>query len=168
MRIRQVFLVATLSVSSALSLAGCGKSPSEPKLSGSDRLYVNVVLNNASGHSTISWVRLLVDNVVEDDSCPAPNIETTYDDNGIPTGTTCDWVDASSVILTAKDRINPGPHTLRLVLLQTPSSGSSLYTVEAFTIEVDDENGKLLKNIDFTTQSFSIAAGQQIYYNFTI
>ena len=166
MRIRQAFLVATLS---ALSLAGCSKSPTDPKLSGSDHFSVTVFLNNASRHdATLGWVRLLVDNVVEDDSCPAPNVETVYDENGIASGTVCTWPTTSTVILSAKDRINPGPHTLRLVLLQTPSSGYFLYTVDAFTIEVLDENGKLLKNIDFTTQSFSIAAGQQIYYNFTI
>ena len=166
MRIRQAFLVATLS---ALSLAGCTKSPTDPKLSGSDHFSVTVVINNAKRDATLSWVRLLVDNVVEDDSCPAPNVETMYDENGIASGTVCTWVDVSTVILNAKDRINPGPHTLRILLLQTPPyTGSSRYSVDAFTIEVRDENDKLLKNIDFTTQSFSIAAGQQIYYNFTI
>jgi hypothetical protein len=158
MWIRQTVLVAALA---ALFLPGCGRrSPTE--LSGPDRFSLDVTLRNASGQSTLGWVQLSVDNVVEDDSCPAPNIVTE------PSGRSCDFVDLSIVLLSAEDRIAPGPHILRISILQQPSSESYRYTVDAFTMEVRDGSGQLLKNIDFPALSDRLTAGQAFYYNFTI
>ncbi len=163
MWIRQAFLVAALAT---LALAGCSGKGSPTELKGSDQFFVTVTLSNASRHATLKWVQLSIDNVVVDDSCP--NIVTEHDENGNPTGTSCDTNGSSSVLLAAKNRIAPGPHVLRISILQQTSNELNPYTVDPFTMEVSDGNGKVLKNIDFDAVSSPLQAGQFFFYNFTV
>jgi hypothetical protein len=163
MRIRQAFLVAALST---LALAGCNGKGSPTELKGSDQFYVTVTLNDASRHSTLEWVQLSIDNIVVDDSCF--DIVTDYDENGIPTGSSCNDNGSASVSLAAKNRIAPGPHVLRISILQQSSNELTRYNVDPFTMEISDASGKVLKDIDFAALSDRLQAGQFFYYNFTV
>jgi hypothetical protein len=168
MQIRQAFLTAALS---ALALAGCSqKSPTDPPsmLSGPDRFTLSTTLSDTSGQPSLTWVQLTVDHVVEADSCPPADVIPDYDGNGVPTSYSCSVPSFSTVLLSAKDQIAPGSHILRISIVQQPSNVFSTYKVDAFTIQVSDASGKLLKSINVPAQTARLMVGQEFDFSFTV
>jgi len=175
MRFHKAFLAAALLA--AFGLTGCNsRSPTEPAgppvpagLSGPDKYSLTTTLANTSGTATLDDGQILIDNVVVEDSCPNADLELQFDGDGNIIGSFCTAGPSNSVYLSAAGNIGPGSHTMRFFISeQTTAYSPTPYTVAAFTIEVRDASGKLLKSINLPAQTANLKVGDSMSYLFTI
>lgn len=173
MGLKRIFLAAILL--SALVMAACGHArsitepTSPPGLGGPYRFSLSTSLSNTSSAPTINDAQILIDNNVEADSCPPGDLEqlTDPDDNVI--GSTCIAPGASAVTLSAAGNIGPGSHSLHVFISQhTTGFSPSPYSVKAFTFQVTDAAGHLVKSVALPAQTANLAVGQSIAYSFTL
>lgn len=154
----------------ALGMAGChgGSSPTEG-LTGSFRFSFSTELSNTSRVASIGDAQVFVDKVVVADSCPPAALENQYDVNGNVVSIHCIAPRTAQVTFSAANRIEPGSHTLRFLIVEHSTDRSpSPYKVAAFNLLVTDANGKFVKTLSLQTQTAGLAAGQAIVYTFTI
>ncbi len=166
-----VFLTAILPA--ALGLAGCNglRSLTEPPdgLTGPDIYSLSTSLSNSSGAPTILEDQILIDNDVVADSCPADDLFPQTDSDGNILSYDCTAPAASTVALGSEGRIGPGTHRVRFFLnYQTTTSTPTPYTVMAFTFQVSDTKGNLIKSISLPAQSARIGSTGQDSIDYTI
>lgn len=166
MRFQRAFLAA--SFLAAFSLTGCNLlSPTEPggDLSGPDRYRLTTTMTNTSGVANLDEVQIFIDGNMVMDSCS--NFDPQYDNND-NVSYLCTDGSVASLSLSAAGSIGPGSHSMGFSITQTSGPSNGIYTVAAFTIEVRDANGALLKSISLPAQTASLGTGGSIKYSFTI
>jgi uncharacterized protein YceK len=172
MRLNRIFLAATLLA--ALGMAGCDtlRSLTEPPegLTGPYTFSMSTSLSNTSGTPTILDAQLLIDSNVVADSCPEEDLFPQTDADGNVTSYFCTAPATFAVTLSAEGHIGPGRHTMMLFFIssQTVDRAPTPYAVMAFTFQVSDAKGNLIKSISLPTQSANLAGGQSIVYEISI
>jgi hypothetical protein len=167
MRTKTALLTATLL---ALLIAGCrgGSSPTEG-IAGTYRFSFSTSLSNTSGAPTIQNAQVRLDNAVKMDSCPPGDTENDYDENGNLVAVVCIAPGTATVALHSADKIGAGNHTLLFFMAQQIGNFSpSPYRVMAFSMQITDANGKVVKTITLPAESGSLIDGQAIAYTFSI
>jgi hypothetical protein len=144
MKLRRVSLAALLL---GLPVLGChGNSPTSA--SSGFQIAIIASLANSTMAPTIVEAQVLLDGVVVEDpgteAAPAPLVTFT------PIGFAA-----------------AGPHTLQLQIVDQTTSPNN-YTVAMPFIRVFDLSGTLLKNIQLSTESASLATGGTINYSFSL
>ncbi len=165
MRHPKLFLAAT--ALAAFGLAGCNtlKSLTEPPdgLTGIYTFSLSTTMSNSTGKPTILDAQLLIDDNVEADSCPPAYVYPQTDSDGNVTYY-CNAPAVATVNLSAGDHIGPGMHTLLFFMSSETDRSPVPYTVQAFTMQVFDPGGHLVKSINLPTQS----GHESIVYQITI
>jgi hypothetical protein len=173
MRLNGILLAATLLPALVMAACGHARSITEPaspaRLTGPYTFSLSTSLSNTSGAPTINDAQILIDNNVEADSCPPGDLEQLTDPDGNVIGASCIAPGTSAVTLSATGNIGPGSHSL-LVFISQQSTGFSPtpYSVKAFTFQVTDATGHLIKSVNLPAQTASLAVGQSIAYTFTL
>jgi hypothetical protein len=144
MKLRQASAAALLAGLLALGCSG-GNSPTS---SSGFEIVILAALANTAQAPTIVEARLLFDGAeVEDPGTEANPVATLF---FTPTGFA-----------------TTGPHTFALQIIAQTTSPNS-YTVPSPTIRVFDVAGTLLKTIQLSSQTASLATGGTITYSFSL
>jgi hypothetical protein len=170
MRFKMIFLAAILPP--AFGMAGCNglRSLTEPPdgLTGPYIFSMSTSLSNTAGTPTLLDAQLVIDRNNLADSCPQQYIVAQPDSDGNITFD-CQAPAVSAVTLSWEGKIGGGTHTiLFFISSQTTGASPSPYTVAAFTFQVRDAQGNLIKSIRLPTQSGNFANGQSIVYTITL
>jgi len=167
MRFQKAFLAAAFLA--AFGLTGCNLlSPTDPGggLSGPDRYSLTTTMTNTPGVANLDEVQIYIDGNIVMDSCS--NFDPQYDSDGNIVSDLCIDGSFASMTLSAAGSIGPGSHSMGFFISQTTGPSHGTYTVAAFTIEVRDANGALLKSISLPAQTASLGTGGSIRYAFSI
>jgi hypothetical protein len=170
MRRNRIFLAATLLA--ALGMTGCNglRSLTEPPddgLTGPYTFSLSTNLSNSTGTPTVIDAQILIDNVVVADSCPQQDEFPQTDGDGNVTYF-CEAPASAEVNLGTGGHIGPGMHTVLFFISSQTASAPTPYTVAAFSIQVNDAQGKPLKTLSLPAQSAALRAGQSIVYEIVI
>jgi hypothetical protein len=144
MKLGRASLAAILA---GLSVLGChGNSPTSS--SSGFQIAIIATLANSAMAPTIVEAQVLLDGTAVED-----------------TGT--EVTPAPSFTFTPAGFAAAGPHTLQLQIVSQTTSPNS-YTVNMPFVRVFDLNGTLLKSIQLSTQTASLATGGTINYSFSL
>ena len=145
MKLRLASAAALLAGLLALGCSGGGNSPTS---SSGFQIVILAALTNTAQAPTIFEARLLFDGAeVEDPGMEANPVAT--------------------VAFTPTGFATTGPHTFALQIVTQTTSPNS-YTVSSPVIRVFDVAGTLLKTIQLSSQTASLATGGTITYSFSL
>jgi len=145
MKLRQASTAALLAGLLALGCSGGGNSPTS---SSGFQIAIIAALTNTAQAPTIFEAQLLVDGVEVED----PGMEATP---------------VATILFTPTGFATTGPHTFALQIVTQTTSPNS-YTVPLPIIRVFDVAGTLLKTIQLSSQTASLATGGTITYSFSL
>lgn len=145
MKLRQASAAALLAGFLALGCSGGGNGPTS---SSGFQIVIIAALTNTALAPTIVEARLLFDGVEVED----PGTEANP---------------AATLLFTPTGFATTGPHTFALQIVAQTTSPNS-YTVPPPVIRVFDVAGTLLKTIQLSSQTASLATGGTISYSFSL
>ncbi|HLX09721.1 MAG TPA: hypothetical protein VKY89_17840 [Thermoanaerobaculia bacterium] len=138
---RSLFALAVVGVCAM----GCHSST--PTSTTGFQLLITTNVANTALTPTIVEATLLLDGVVAADVPESPA--------------------AAIAALSAQGSASAGSHVMQIVIAQQTTSPNT-YTVTAPVIQIFDTSGTLLKTVQLSTQTASLATGGSISYSFTL
>jgi hypothetical protein len=146
--------VAGLAAIAALGTIACHGGPTSPKPPDTFKLVATIT--NDSGAANMIDAEASIDAAVVSSSCQADALGNCQNDP------------VATFNFSGIGNIGPGAHTIEFIVYQSTTSRPVTYTISGCTLQVFDENGKLLRNFTFPPLTQTVNFGAEMYYSFTL